>query len=148
MLLEYIYFLNENNTKKISCGIHAETFLSNVILSHNKKQIIFNLQEWQDFYMFLQNNVSITSEKVNICDGLKIKNDKDGNFVLHNHQTKIILSIQEWNKLNLLFEYFNCVMLTNNNYQMQIHEYFDQYVIKCIVNQVSFLTSNFFFYTK
>jgi hypothetical protein len=144
MLLTYSYFLNKNNSKSISCGVNTETFFSNVVLSkNNKTQIIFTQPQWQEIHMFVQNNIC-TNEKVQIYENLYI-NIKNDNIILLNQRKKIILSIEEWRNLDLTFEYFNYVLIINNQYQTQLKEYFEQYVMKCVENQVSFLNSNFFF---
>lgn len=124
LLLAYHYFLNDENTSKISSGFHPYTLNPIVIISKiGQTAMKFSYSLW---VLFVQN----------ICNDSEIEN------------LTFLLNAEEWKKVNEIRDFISCHVYFNYTNLIYVKDYIHEYFRKCKIYNVKKLNSEHLFLPK
>lgn len=149
LLLSYTYFINDDCSKYISVGFNPGTFKPQAKLHHvGVHQSTLDLKEWLYIFIIKNDEFSNTFTSQNpgkICCSLKsvdIKFKKKYRIILING---FEINAKEWLIIVKLSNFIQSVLYWCSQATNNIINYYQKYVEKCKLYNVSSLDATYFF---
>lgn len=155
LLLAYTYFLNNEYTKYISIGYQQDDFKTGIVLHDiGENCVVLSSFDWLSLFIYITEIDCAFSEQklenpINVTSELILKYNVPNNcIIVSKDSAELKITRGDWQIFVQLTEYFSFVLNWYNQTSAIAKNYYDEYVAKCIENNLPYLNSSHYFSPK